>query len=219
MDETVLVIDPDEVGRLRLARPLRDAKFEVIEATGAIEGLFETLERNPDLILLAEEVPPLEAGDLLPLLRRLTAAPIMVFGSGGDPEEIAALDLGADFYERRPPSAQALIARARALLRRYRASLTVDPHILDIKDYQSRLSPTEKRLLACLMVHKGRPVSPSDLVIEAYGGAASASTVKVALWRLRRKLGPDGLAIVARPGVGYRLVMDKSQYAEGQKAG
>lgn len=217
-NEAILIIDAAEVERRWLVRACQRAKFKVIEAAGAIEGLFETLERNPDLILLAEEVPPMHAGDLLPLLRRLTSAPIMIVGGGGDPEEVAAVDLGADVYLRRPFSASALIARAHALLRRYRGSLASDFFVSRIRDCLPRLSPTEKRLLACLMLHNGRPVSPADLSTEAYGGTTTAGAVKMALWRLRHKMGASGLTMVAHPGVGYRLVMEEGLYASAQKA-
>ena len=216
--EAILVIDAAEAERLWLVRACRRAKFKVIEATGAIEGLFETLERNPDLILLAEEVPPMQAGDILPLLRRLTSAPILIVGGGGDPEEIAAVDLGADVYLRRPFSARALLARAHAVLRRYRGSLASDSIVSRIRDCLPRLSPTEKRLLACLMLHNGRPVSPADLSTEAYGGTTTAGAVKMALWRLRYKLGECGLTMVAHLGIGYRLVMEEGQYVSAQKA-
>ena len=218
VNEAVLVIDAAEAERLWLVRACRRAKFKVIEATDAIEGLFETLERNPDLILLAEEVPPMRAGDILPLLRRLTSAPILIVGGGGDPEEIAAVDLGADIYLRRPFSARALVARAHAVLRRYRGSLASDSIVSRIRDCLPRLSPTEKRLLACLMLHNGRPVSAADLSREAYGGTTTAGAVKMALWRLRHKLGACGLTMVAHLGVGYRLVMEEGEYVSAQKA-
>jgi DNA-binding response OmpR family regulator len=218
VNEAILVINAAEVERLWLVRACQRAKFEVIEADSAIEGLFETLERNPDLILLAEEVPPMHAGDLLPLLRRLTSAPILIVGGGGDPEEIAAVDLGADIYLRRPFSARALVARAHAVLRRYRGSLASDFIVSRIRDCLPRLSPTEKRLLACLMLHNGRPVASADLSTEVYGGTTTAGAVKMALWRLRHKLGACGLTMVAHLGVGYRLVMEEGQYASAQKA-
>ncbi len=218
VNEAILIIDAAEVERLWLVQACQRAKFKVIEAAGAIEGLFETLERNPDLILLAEEVPPMQAGDLLPLLRRLTSAPIIIVGGGSDPEEVSAVYLGADVYLRRPFSARALVARAHALLRRYHGSLASDSIVSRIRDCLPRLSPTEKRLLACLMLHDGRPVSVADLSSEVYGGTTTAGAVKMALWRLRYKLGACGLTMVAHPGVGYRLVMEEGQYASIQKA-
>ncbi len=208
----ILIVDPDEVERRRLARAFSEAGFQVVEAQAAVEGLFETLERHPSLILLTEEVPPLEAGDLLPVLRRITDAPVILIGGGGEPEEIDTLDLGADFYLRRPSSGRVVVALARALLRRYRGSMP--SAVLDSAGRAAPLTPTERRVLACLVAHNGKPVSLSDVVIESYGGGVSKGAAKVAMWRLRQKLG-HGLEVVARPRVGYRLVMDERLQAAG----
>jgi two-component system response regulator ChvI len=123
VEDVVLLIDPDELERKRLQRAFAREGFRLLEAESAIEGLFETLERDPVLILLAEQVPPLEAGELLLVLRRITEAPVIVIGSGEEPEEGAALELGADFYLRRPFGDKIALARARALIRRHRGTL------------------------------------------------------------------------------------------------
>ena len=86
-----------------------------------------------------------------------------------------------------------------------------------IDGHESRLSPTERHLLACLALHEGRPVSPADLAREAYGGAVSAGAVKVALWRLRQKLNHGGLRLVVLPQVGYRLVIDENPPAADRR--
>jgi len=206
MAETVLIIDPEELERRRLHHAFAVAGLEVIEAGSAIEGLFETLERDPNLILLAEEVPPLEAGDLLLVLRRITTSPVIVIGSGGEPDEVVTLDLGADFYLRRPFSGRELIARARALLRRHRASARNRGR----SDFAgpAALTTTDKRVLACLIAHRGQPVTLSDVIAESYGGTVSKTAAKVALWRLRQKLTDGGLRLVTHPRVGYRLMRD-----------
>ena len=122
-EEIVLLIDPDEVERRRLQRAFASEGFQLLEAESAIEGLFETLERDPVLILLAEQVPPLAAGELLLVLRRITEAPVIVIGSGDEPEEGSVLELGAAFYLRRPFGDRVAVARARSLIRRYLGSL------------------------------------------------------------------------------------------------
>ena len=127
MSISALVIDSDELELHRIAAALRQADFEVAEAASAVEGLVEVLDRDPLLIVLAEEVAPLDAGEVLLVLRRLTDAPIMLVGSGGEPEERDILDAGGDFYLRRPFRREVLLARARVLLRTYRRSGKSDP--------------------------------------------------------------------------------------------
>lgn len=216
MAELVLIVDPNEVERRHLQQLFNQAGFAVVEASSPIEGLFQTLEQDPDLILLAEEVPPLEAGDLIIILRRLTEAPVMIVGSGGEPEEVDILELGADFYLHRPLSSASLIARARALLRRYRGSQrnVSIPVILG----RVSLTPTQQRLLACLAAHRGRPVALLDLMTEGYGGQATRATVKVALWRVGRRLREVGVEVISERGRGYRLAAGTA-WAPEQAAG
>ncbi len=120
MFENVLVIDSDDLERRRLRRALLKRGLTIFEADNAIAGLFETVEHDPDLILLAEEVRSLVAGDLLAVLRLMTSAPIIVIGGGGEPEEVAMLESGADFYLRRPFSPRVLVSRMGSLVRRFK---------------------------------------------------------------------------------------------------
>ena len=101
-----------------IASIFRQSGFEVVRASDAIEGLPKVLKVDPNLILLGEEVPPVEVGDFLPVLRRLSDAPITIVGGRGLPLEMRALVMGTDFYLRRPIKRDVLFARARALLRR-----------------------------------------------------------------------------------------------------
>ena len=64
-------------------------------------------------------MPPMDGVDLLPELRRVTDSPIITLGIGGEMATVQALLSGADFYLARPVSLRELMARIRALLRRY----------------------------------------------------------------------------------------------------
>ncbi len=217
MAEPILLVDTNDVERRRLSRALEQAGFRVVEAASGVEGLFQVLESAPVLILLAEEVPPLEAADLLMVLRRISDAPLIIIGRGGDPEEVAALEDGADFYARRPFSPEVLLARARALLRRYRRSTGMATADQAVR-INGSLTPTERRLLVCLAAHDGRPVAAKQLVVDVWGRKASASSVKFYVWRLRRKLEGSGLRLQALPAVGYRLVRDGAGASPGKVA-
>jgi DNA-binding response OmpR family regulator len=217
MAELVLFIDVDDVERRRLCAAFEQAGFGVVEASSGVEGLFQVLESAPLLIILAEEVPPLKAADLLTVLRRLTDAPVMIIGGGVDPEEVAALEGGADFYARRPVSLRVLLARARALLRRYAGSAPTRKVNL-LPSIATGMTATERRLLVCLAAHDGRPVAAQQLVVEVWGGKTSTGSVKFYVWRLRRKLQGSGLGIQALPAVGYRLMRDGVAASQAQVA-
>lgn len=201
----LVIIDSDEAERRSIAASLTSAGFETLEASGSVEGLLQVLDSAPELVILAEEMPPLQAADLLVILQRAADAPIIVIGGGGDPEEIAALESGADSYVRRGASLPLLRARARALLRRY-------PRPGDPAAYLGpvpiSLTATEKRLMTYLSIHGGRPVSLEDLRVEVWGERAGTDAVKYCLRRLRHKLKtkPRGPELLCIRGIGYRLV-------------
>jgi DNA-binding response OmpR family regulator len=115
---TVLVIDADE-SRQSVVLALQDAGFRVIEALESGEGVKNTLDISPRIIIVGEEMPPINGVELLPVLRRLTESPVITMGSGGEMAMVRALFQGADFYLTRPVNVRELIARIRALLRRY----------------------------------------------------------------------------------------------------
>jgi len=80
------------------------------------------------------------------------------------------------------------------------------------------LTPTEFRLLACLMEQPDRPVSFSQMALAVHGAAEDEMSARQALsthlWRLRRKLGkgPDGLGYVVNSrGRGYTFVSGPSR--------
>jgi DNA-binding response OmpR family regulator len=202
----VVVIDANEAERQRIAAAIASAGIETLEASGSVEGLLQVLDSGPDLILLAEEMPPLEAADLLAILRRVSNAAIIVIGEDGDPEEVAALESGADSYVRRRASQRLLMARVNAVLRLHRhrdnpiASLTPAPIPIS-------LTVTERRLLVCLSNHGGRPVALNELRVEVWGARVGIYTVRYYLRRLRDKLEREslGLELQSIRGIGYRL--------------
>lgn len=211
-EDLVLIIDADELERRRLCQMFEQARFSVIEAAASVEGLFQVLESAPSLILLAEEMPPLKAADLLTVLRYMTDAPVIVIGDGGDPEEVAALGEGADYYIRRPVSRAMLFAHSLALLRRYGSSRR-GQRSQRTSEIRDDLRPTARRLVVCLGSHHGRSATPQQLPAAAWGGHATTGSVKLYMWRLQHKLQGSDLGIQSPPSIGYRLVSDGGEAA------
>lgn len=218
-EDVVLIIDADDLERRCLSQMFRQARFDIVEAAASVEGLFQILESDPALILLAEEMPPLQAADLLTVLRHLTDAPIVVIGSGGGPDEVTALDDGADYYIRRPLSRAVLLARSRALLRRRHGGSRRTKHSRGARSLREGLTSTERRLLVCLAAHYGRPAAPERVIAEAWNGRVTPGAVKFYVWRLRQKLQGSDLRIQSLASLGYRLVRAGTGDARGRVAG
>ena len=80
------------------------------------------IDDAPRIVIVSEEMSPIDEVELLPVLRRLTDSPIITVGSGGEMAMVQALLQGADVYLTRPVNIRELMARIRALLRRYGAA-------------------------------------------------------------------------------------------------
>ena len=131
----VLVMEVDRAFLESITQLLLEHGFDVKQAMESGEALSAVMEREPRVILLAEEMPSMDGMELLPLLRRVTRAPIVVLGSGGEAAVVKALLQGADIYLTRPVNHPELISRVRAFFRRSEAepgerpSGNVSPHV------------------------------------------------------------------------------------------
>ena len=117
----VLMLDTEVESRGDLATAIVEAGFEVRRESSSGGGISQVLEVDPDVILMSEEMPPLDGVLMLSLLRRMTMAPIIVVGSKGESAAVDALLQGADMYVAEPVRQRELVARVRALVRRHRA--------------------------------------------------------------------------------------------------
>ncbi len=117
----VLMLDTEVESPGDLATAVLEAGFEVRRESSSGGGIAQLLEIDPDVILMSEEMPPLDGVVMLSLLRRMTMAPIVVLGSRGESVAVEALLQGADMYMAEPVRRRELVARVRALVRRHRA--------------------------------------------------------------------------------------------------
>jgi two-component system OmpR family response regulator len=181
----------------------------------------ETIEAAmPDLIVLDVGLPH---GDGFELARRLRArgdVPI-VFLTARDAvaDRLTGFGIGADDYLVKPFALEELLARVRVVLRRigrHTAPLEAGDVLVDeeaglaFRNGQPLgLTPTELRLLAYLVRHRGLVLSKPQLLSQVWGyDAYDPNVVEVHISALRRKLeehGPRLLETVR--GLGYRLIV------------
>jgi two-component system KDP operon response regulator KdpE len=220
----LLVVEDDERIRMALIRALRDRGHAVSSVGTALAGLQQAVAERPDLVVLDLGLPDLDGGELLRMLRAVSAVPVIVATARDDDGSVvAALDAGADDYVVKPFSAGQLEARIRAVLRRTAdpdggpgpvtvGDLTVDPRSRRVVHAGEpvELSPKEFDLLAYLAARAGTVVPKRELLAEVwqlpYGG--SDKTVDVHLSWLRRKLGESAAEprlLQTVRGVGVRL--------------
>jgi DNA-binding response OmpR family regulator len=225
--ERILAVD-DEPRYLEIIRfNLESAGYRLTCASSGEQALKETAEHEPDLIVLDVMLPGMDGFEVLRRVRERSTRPvIMLTAKGAEEDKVQGLRLGADDYVTKPFSAQELLARVEAVLRRSRLSevgerqlqtftlgdLAIDwqQMLVTLAGEELRLSPTEFRLLSCLAKSAGTVVGREELLTQVWGDAYGGEheILRVTLWRLRQKLGDDPAEprfIVTRPGLGYML--------------
>jgi two-component system response regulator TctD len=210
----ILIIDNDE-DRRDIVLALREDGFRVVEETESNTAVGRVLSDSHYLIVLSDTMPPVDNMDLLTTLRGLTDSPILVRGSGNESAMVQALLQGADAYLVRPVSPQILVARIRALLRRFGANN--DSHVeegllnttfegVQLGQIWSQLSQTEARLLRFLLERSERLVGREELLNGVWGDEGKDSSLRFYIWQLRKKLAEAAsIEILNLKGMGYLL--------------
>ncbi|MEV5576657.1 response regulator transcription factor [Spirillospora sp. NPDC052269] len=222
-ERRVLVVDDEANIRDLIDTALTFHGFAVATADDGEGALRAARAERPDLILLDVLLPDLDGFEVC---RRLRAAgdqvPIIFLTARDTPSDtVTGLTLGGDDYVTKPFSIDALVARVRAVLRRTTPPAAPEEddllRVADLELSESRwtvrragtdidLSPTEFRLLACLMRNEGRVLTRAQLLESVWGWDGNPQVVETYISYLRRKLDPLGPSLIhTRRGVGYTL--------------
>ncbi len=224
----VLVVDdePDVIEVIGLCFSLRWPEADVIAATNGAGALRLVEEERPDLILLDLMLPDMDGFRVCQEVRRFSDVPIvMLTARETEVDKVRGLEMGADDYITKPFSHLELLARVRAVLRRYQSQLPVVSEVFqsgDLRiDYAARsvsvkgvpvhLTPTEYSLLFHLTRNAGRVLTHSALLAQVWGHeyVDEIDYLKVYIRRLRQKLdgNPETMGcIVSERGVGYKFL-------------
>jgi two-component system, OmpR family, response regulator len=159
--------------------------------------------------------------DGMQVLKRWRAAgrdmPVLILTARGNWEErVEGIDAGADDYLPKPFRMLELLARLRAIMRRYAGQagtmLACGPIEIDTKNkavflhgVPALLSALEYRCVSVLAMNAGRPVSQVELTEQLYEQdfERDSNSIEVLITRLRRKLGRE--TILTKRGFGYQL--------------
>ncbi len=217
----VLVVEDDHGLRDVLARGLREEQFEVLTAADGASALRTVRTgRDVDAVVLDIGLPDSDGRDVCHAMRAAGVDVPVVFLTAYDglADRLSGFSAGGDDYLAKPFHLVELAARVRAALRRAgrepavgEAGLRLDPvaHALEVAGRDVPLTPTEFRLLACLMAAPGAVVRRRVLLRAAWpeGAQVHDNTLDQYLARLRRKLreadSPCGISTIR--GVGYRF--------------
>ena len=210
----ILLLESDQELRFAISDLFLSEGFELIQKLDSSDGVISIMQGDPGAILMSEDMPALESVELLPLLRRLTKAPIIVIGDGGETAVVNALLQGADVYLSKPINYRELLSRVRAFFRHSRLgsnSPDSESRFVVVEDdvssnVRTSLTDIEERLLDCLLEQKGTSVAREELMDTVWGGPVKTERLKFYVQSLRRKLLPESITLVSQNGTGYRLL-------------
>jgi two-component system phosphate regulon response regulator PhoB len=201
--------------------------YETQVADNGTEGLRKAQTTLPDVILLDIMLPGMNGLDVCRELRageRTREIPIiMITAKSEETDQVVGYSMGADDYVTKPFSNKVLLHKVKALLRRVEGrgepgdvvecqGVKIDRvrHRVTFEDEVLDLTPTEFRLLECLVRQPGRAFSRHQLMDASIGEGSIVleRTIDVHIKTLRQKLSQAGGAgdlIETVRGVGYRF--------------
>lgn len=222
LSDKILIVDDDENISEILNMYLESSGYTTkIASTGKrAQELF--LEYNPNLVLLDVMMPGIDGIDVLKWVRKQGEVPVIMLTAKGDTfDKVLALELGADDYIVKPFEPKELLARVKAVLRRYSADnakseiiklsdLSIDPTSYKVifNKEDIKMPPKEFELLYYLAKNKNRVFTREQLLCEVWGYdyPGDSRTVDVHIKRLREKLtSGEEWQIETVWGVGYKF--------------
>ena len=225
--KNILIIEDDK----SILRVVKDnlvyEGYNVLAASDGVKGLDLALKKDIDMLLLDIMLPGMNGYEICTRLKieRPDIPIIMITARGTEMDKISGLDIGADDYLTKPFSMQELMARIRAVFRRYDLGTTIPDQvffgnvILDFKKFQAfikgteiKLSSKEFAIMKFLIQHEGDVVHRNDLLEEVWGYNVmpTTRTVDNFILELRRKLEEDfshPKHIITARGIGYKFVV------------
>ena len=221
MKQVFVVEDEKDLIEL-LTYNLEKDGYRVLSEMDGEAALKKIPDKMPDLVLLDLMLPKVDG---LTVCKTLKANPktnhipvVMLTAKGEESDKIVGLELGADDYVTKPFSVKELLARVRAVLRRFSKSQEGEPvqkfkdltlnrakHEVVLKAKKLDLTAKEFELLDYFLTHPGRVLSRDVLLnnVWGYDYFGTTRTVDVHVRRLREKLGLYEKHIQTVKGYGY----------------
>lgn len=224
----ILVVDdaPEVIEAVTVSFTLQWRETDILGADNGETALDLVEREHPDLVLLDIAMPGMDGFEVLRQLRAFSDVPVIMLTARDDVlDKVKGLELGADDYVTKPFDHLELLARVKAMLRRFdmprpvsrapsfrSGDLTMDfaAHEVRLKGEVVPLTATEYKLLYHLVRNAGRVLPHETLLAKVWGREYidEIDYLRVYIRRLRRKIEPDAeqpTFIVTERGLGYRF--------------
>ncbi len=223
-EHKVLVVDDDvsicELLKLYLEREGL-VTYVVHSGKKAVEQFRNT---TPDIVLLDLMIPDMDGYQVCREIRKVSNIPVIMLTAKGDTfDKVLGLELGADDYIVKPFEPKEVIARVKAVLRRYErkesdiSQEVIYPNlVVNLDNYTARvngrdveLTPKELELLYFLAARPNKVFTREQILEQVWGFDfyGDSRTVDVHIKRLREKVEPQNSKWQIKTvwGVGYKF--------------
>ena len=217
----ILVVDDDAHIRELVRVFLTNEGFDLYEASDGVDALKKLEGLKADLVILDVMMPNMDGWELCRRLREVYDIPVLMLTAKGETRQrLKGFQLGTDDYLVKPFEPLELVARVKALLKRYRIatsqSVQVGELAMDRKTYQVTVNGEnltlplkEFELLFKLASSPGRTFSRDQLIedIWGYDFEGNERTLDVHINRLRERFPEErySFKITTIRGLGYRM--------------
>ena len=224
-NQRILVVDDDknicEIIRLYLEKE----GFSVSIANDGEKALEMFREVTPSVVVLDVMMPKMDGFQVCREIRRVSSIPVIMLTAKGETfDKVLGLELGADDYMVKPFENKELVARIKAVLRRYEPKDNADKEIIypnmsvNLTNYELKINgevidipPKELELLYYLATNPNKVFTREQLLETVWGFDyfGDSRTVDVHVKRLREKLDLAGTNVNWQLktvwGVGYKF--------------
>lgn len=218
----ILIVDDDENICEVIKMYLETTGYNVKVAHDGKAAKEEFVNFSPNLVVLDMMLPGIDGMEVLKWIRKDSNVPVIMLTAKGETfDKVLALEIGADDYVVKPFEPKELLARVKAVMRRYSGEepdnvvlnfpgLTIDANSYKViyNGEEVKTPPKEFELLHYLASNKNKVFTRDQLLCEVWGYdyQGDSRTVDVHIKRLREKLnGGEDWQLETVWGVGYKF--------------
>ena len=219
----VLVID-DDINICELIRLYMEKEgFEVLTVYNGMKALDGFKSFTPNIVILDIMLPGADGWQVCREIRKISNIPIIMLSAKGETfDKVLGLELGADDYIVKPFEPKELVARVKAVLRRYEhkdmdvqeivyPNLVINKtnYTMKVNGKELEFPPKELELMFFLASNPNKVFTREPLLEQVWGFDfyGDSRTVDVHVKRLREKINSEGQSWQLKTvwGVGYKF--------------
>lgn len=220
---TILIIDSERQIRQTLRSVLRQEGYVPFDTANGAAAIDLLRKQAPDLVLFDINMPRGDGQKLCKAIRLYFDGPLVVISAlDTERDKVLAFDAGVDDYLVKPFGMQELLARIRLLLRRFGRKpaniidtedlcINLEARLVTVRGKRANLGPKEFEVLKVLVLARGKPVSPQNLLQVVWGrNIKRAEVLRTVIYELRRKIELQSSKpnyIRTEIAVGYRFIL------------